>query len=401
MSASRTASLRVAHQRACANASKTSLGSLDGCTCKPSYYTLHRDGVGNVVKGSRVRNRQVADRALRKLLVELDEDRVGVGRGRKRASTFDAWAAEYLEIIGKHGRKASTVAAYGPTVRYARPIFGALDLREVGNPELRRFVEAIKKNKGGDATVSKHLRHLGAIFSAAVDDELAEVNPVPKFKKSLRLRVVGGVESFTDLELARLWASMQAFGVEEVYVQISKAAVVTGMRQGELIGANLGDLDLMAGRLHVRHHYDRAAGVLTLPKDNEERVLHLIPPARALFEMWVAEHGDRDDEQPIFPAPRSGGRINGQYLTRVVEKAMTNAKPPIPKTGENGRPRKPFHAFRSSFDRICREQGRNPEWVQAQLGHSDPRLTLVTYGRWSEDALKAEAERVEAEGFPI
>lgn len=401
MTRSRTASLRVAHQRSCVVATKSALDSLDGCTCKPSYYTFHRGGDGKPVKGARVGDRQVANRALRKLLVELDEDRAGVGASRRKRSTFDAWAFEYLEIIGKHGRKASTVAAYGPTIRYATPIFGGLDLREVGNPELRRFVEAVRKNKGSDATVSKHLRHLGAIFSAAVDDDLADNNPVPKFKKGLRLKVVGGVESFTDLEIARLWASMTALEVEDVYVTICKVAVATGMRQGELIGANVADLDLLADRLHVRHHYDRAAGLLTLPKDNETRVVNLIPPARMLFEIWIAAHGDREEDEPIFPAPRSRARINGQYLTRVVEKAMTKAKPPIPKAGENGRPRKPFHAFRSTFDRLCREQGRNPEWIQAQLGHSDPRLTLITYGRWSEDALQAEADRVEAQGFPV
>lgn len=397
----RRANLRVAHQASCPNASQTSIASVKGCKCKPgpSYYTFHRGRDGRPVKGPRVQDRQVADRALRKLQVALDEGRVG--QAKRADKTFDEWAAEYLEILGRHGRKASTVAAYGPTIRYAQPIFGSLAIREIGNPELRRLVEAVRKNKGRDATVSKHLRHLGAIFTAAVDEELADVNPIPRFKKGLRLKVVGGVESFTDLELARLWAAMQAIDTEAVYVAICKAAATTGMRQGELIGANLRDLDLLAGRLHVRRHYDRAAGLLTLPKDNEERVLNLIPPARAVFEAWLADQGGRGDDEPIFPAPRSRARINGQYLTRVVEKAMAKAKPPIPKVGANGRPRKSFHAFRSTFDRLCREQGRNPEWIQAQLGHSDPRLTLVTYGRWSEEALQAEADRVEAESFPV
>jgi integrase len=117
--------------------------------------------------------------------------------------------------------------------------------------------------------------------------------------------------------------------------------------------------------------------------------------------LWVAERGGRGTDEPIFTSPRSHTRINGQYLTQIVERAMHTAKPPIPKVAENGRPRKPFHALRSTFDRLCREQGRNPEWIQSQLGHSDPRLTLVTYGRWSEDALRAEAARVEAEVFAV
>jgi hypothetical protein len=40
-----TVSVRVAHSKKCANASKTSLNSVgrgSGCTCQPSYYTFHR-----------------------------------------------------------------------------------------------------------------------------------------------------------------------------------------------------------------------------------------------------------------------------------------------------------------------------------------------------------------------
>jgi hypothetical protein len=135
-------------------------------------------------------------------------------------------------------------------VNYATDLFGSSYLREIGNAELRRLVAAIRENGGTDATVSKHLRHLGAIFAAAVAENppLMPSNPVPAFKKSLRLKVAAGVEPFTDDELVRLWESMQKLKTEAVYVALCKAAVTTDARQGELIGANLDDLDLLTGR---------------------------------------------------------------------------------------------------------------------------------------------------------
>lgn len=394
----RRASLRVAHQAACPNATKTSLDSLRGCKCKPSYYTFHRDRDGRAVKGERVRDRQAAERALRRKQVEIDEERLGIRRPSEK--TFGEWADEYLAIVAKR-RKAATVRAYETTIEaYGRPAFGTTPLRLIGNPELRKVEDAVRENDGGDATLSKHLRHLSAIFEAAVDDGMIAANPVPKFKKALRLRVTGGVEPFTDNELARLWASLAKLETEPVYVAICKAAVVTGARQGELIGANLDDVDLLNGTLRIERHYDRESGALTAPKDNEARTVHLIPPARQLLEQWLVLAGDRPGDAPLFPAPR-GERLNGQYLTRVVATAMEKAKPPIPKVGESGRPRKPFHAFRATFDRLCRERGLDPQWVQAELGHSDPRLTLQAYGQWSEVAKRAEADRVETAGFPV
>jgi integrase len=393
----------VAHQASCPNATKTAPDSVRGCKCKPgpSFYTFHRGRDGRPVKGARVRDRQVAERSLRKLQVGIDEGRVGQAIAADR--TFKEWADDYLEILATSGRRDSTVRAYRPTVNYADAAFGSLPLREIGNAELRRLVQAVRDNGGKDATVSKHLRHVGAMFAAAVAETppLMPGNPVPKFKKGLRLKVSGGVDPFTDDELVRLWASMERLETESVYVAICKAAVATGARQGELIGASLDDLNLLNGRLEIKHHYDRTSGTLTAPKDGEARTVYLIPAARAVFEAWLKSNEARDGSEPIFPAPRSGGRVNGQYLTRVVENAMEKAKPPIPKAGKEERPRKPFHAFRATFDRLCLEAGRNPMWVQAQLGHSDPRLTLQTYGQWTESALQAEADLVESLGFPV
>ena len=225
MSKARTASLRVAHQRACPNATRTSLDSLDGCRCKPGYYTMHRDRTGKPVKGPRVGNRQVADRALRKLLVELDEGRVGIARPTRQVRTFNQWADEYLENLARDkGDKASTIRAYRSTLAYARPIIGGLDLDEIGQPELRLIVRAIrdpkitdvgegerKQHGGSDATVHKHLRHLRAILTAAVEEGYAPTNPLTrKFINDLRLRVPDRVESYTDQELAKLLTTMSA-----------------------------------------------------------------------------------------------------------------------------------------------------------------------------------------------
>jgi hypothetical protein len=94
---------------------RSSLDSLEGCKCKPgpTYYTFKRDRTGKTTKGPRVRDRQVAERALRKLLVEVDEERAGVGARRREARSFDAWAEEHLESLEQDRRvKSSTIHSY-------------------------------------------------------------------------------------------------------------------------------------------------------------------------------------------------------------------------------------------------------------------------------------------------
>lgn len=90
-------SVRVAHQKGCANAS-TSLKSveirrkkIDGrsaregtCkTCSPSFYVFERLRDGKVKKHPRVKDLDVADRFAHRRQVELDEGQVGIARAKQ------------------------------------------------------------------------------------------------------------------------------------------------------------------------------------------------------------------------------------------------------------------------------------------------------------------------------
>lgn len=69
----RRGTVRVAHRRGCKNASQTSLESLEGCTCVPSYYFFHRSS-GRPVKGPRVGSYAEAQHLLKKSLRRYQED---------------------------------------------------------------------------------------------------------------------------------------------------------------------------------------------------------------------------------------------------------------------------------------------------------------------------------------
>jgi integrase len=400
--------LLVAHQQSCAHRKPvgdkhpSGPSSLDfakrGCTCQPSYFTFYRDLNGRAVKGERVRDRSVAERLQRKLQVELDESATGLTPAKPKDISVSEWCDKYEEIKIKAGWKGSTIRAYWPTFGYAKETMGGSSIRAIGNEDLRRFNDAIRANKGVDATVSKHLRHLSAMFAAAVAEGYAAVNPVPRFKKSLNLKVPKGDESYTDIELARLWSKMEALEYEPVYIAIAKAAVLTGARIGELVALDWDALDLSTGLLQIRKHYDPIDGLVP-PKDGDERTVNLVPQAVALFEDWTARVGVQPGPSPIFPAPRSGGRINSEYLRKLITKATEGAG--IPGVGEGGRRRRPVHAFRASYTRILLKSGENPAFVQGQLGHSSIDMTVGTYGKWSaEDTAKA-AQGVKASIFPV
>lgn len=396
----RAASLRVAHQARCPHENKTALASLKtcgddcspacrGCSCKtPAYYVLWRDRSGATRKSSRVRDRRLADKMLREQQVEIDKGNVGYSE--QKTIALPAWIAEWEAILERRNVKGTTRRAYMQTVNLAADAIGHAPLRQIGPAELRRFHDRIKDTT--HATQSKHFTHLGACFSSAVDEGYLDRNPVTAFKKSLRLRSDSGTPPYTDGELERLHAAM--VDEEDVYRAIVRALVATGARAGELVALDWRDVNLAEKTLRVRHTYNPVDG-LTAPKDRDERTVYLTPEAETVFADWMKGKAVQTDGI-VFPAPRSGGYVNLDYLRKIVAAAAKTAG--IDKADERtGRPRKPLHSLRATFARRQLETGKHPQWVEAQLGHSSLTLTINTYGAWSDEAMRHEATKTTAD----
>jgi integrase len=101
----------------------------------------------------------------------------------------------------------------------------------------------------------------------------------------------------------------------------------------------------------------------------------------------------------VFPAPR-GEYLNQDYLRKLVNKALTKVGIQAA-DARTGRPRKPFHSLRATWARQQLEKGRNPQWVENQLGHSTLELTIHVYGAWGEEAMRAEARKADPEPEPV
>jgi integrase len=393
----RKAALRVAHQKGCVHEHRTSLDSLKGCKCRPSYYVMSRDTSGATRKSARVKDRRLADKILREKQVEIDKGHAGYRVQRDIA--FADWADEYQAILeGRPGVKGSTRRVYADTLKIARDALGYVSVREIGNAELRKFHDRVRHT--AESTQIKHLTQLGACLSAAVDEGYADRNPVTAFRKPLRLRAAKGTPPFTDGEVAKLLQALRngirvkgekMRTVPSVYLAIIRASLETGARIGELIALDWCDVNMTDGKIRIRHTYDAVDG-LTPPKDRDARNVYLTLAGQEAFGDWIEEVGVRDTGR-VFTAPRSGEYLNADYLRKIVLAAMTAEG--VPKIdAQSGRPRKPLHSWRATYARRMLEQGKHPQWVEAQLGHADLELTIGVYGAWSEDAMRAEASRV-------
>ncbi len=374
------ASLQVRHSRACALGKPwTPVGPVDGCTCPrgPLFHVVVREG-RKAHKTPVGRNRREAERALRKIDVQVDE---GVYRPQLQIR-FEEWGKRWLDALE---RKQTTVDSYRSSIAYATKAFGDVHVRRLRAEHVAKLNAKLKEEKLGPSTRAKHLRVLHACLASAVSHGYAGSNPVNELPKAEKPRPVRKEAAyFENEELPRLFQHVEG-GVFRVLFLV---ALKTGMRLGELLALTWADVDLSESVIRVRRTY--TDGHLGTPKNHERRDVDLTSDVVELLGGWWGELGGPGDEILVFPSDTPSGYLSGStVLKRELYPAMTAAE--IPRVGPTGEKRT-FHSFRHTYAKRALENGRRITWLSRHLGHSSLKVTTDVYGHWERAERKREAE---------
>ena len=357
------------------------------CSCKPGpmFHVVSRVD-GRLVREPVGHNRKLAERALRKVQVQLDENTYQA----PQSVSFADWADRWLEGLR---RQETTRQTYRSSLSYAKAVLGKKPLRKLTTTDVRAYLDHVERanrtrkraREVSPTTLAKHLRHLGACLQAAKAERLIAENPVRLLASSAKPKAAKKRPSyFTDEELARLWPEVAE---RPVYSHLCRLAVTAGMRLGELAALRWSDVKLLNDEIEVSRTYTPGIGEKGT-KSGEPRTVDLTPQAKRLLEQWYPM---TSGDGLVFER-EIGGPLDGGQVLDVLYAAVDCAG--INRIGERGGKRT-FHSFRNTFARIALEGGAQLTWVQAQLGHSSITLTRDVYGAWSRRAEKVEAQRLD------
>ena len=302
------ASLQAKHSRQCeiGKAWTPFARAVDGCSCAlgPVYYVVIREG-GRADKIRVGRNRKEAERALRKLAVEVDE---GTYRPQPNIA-FEDWADRWLTSLEG---KRTTVRSYLSTMTYAKRAFGRMSVRKLRPEHVSRLNEELRAAGLSASTRAKHLRVLGACLASAVRHGYAGRNPVRDLAPGEKPRPTQKESAYSENhELPRLFSELSP----GLYKTLFLLALKTGMRQGEVLALRWGDIDLNEAVIHVRRSV--ADGEASSPKNHERRVVDLTPDVVDLLGRWWGDSGSAIDGDTLaFPGESAGGFIAGSTLLR-------------------------------------------------------------------------------------
>lgn len=313
--------------------------------------------------------KRLAERRLEVVLAPINSLSYRPGR----VATVEEFAERWKrEVLSK--RKPSTIhAAMSHFRNQIIPILGKTRLNELGAENQQIFVTRLV------GTISRKmlLNVVGTLSSMLKTAEMwGYTCEAVDFKKiTLPEKSVTKEQPVFTADQARAVIS-KAKGQYRVMFAI---AAMTGLRAGEILALQVGDFDFEKNMLTVRRSVWR--GKVSTPKTAGSVAVLPIPVS---LSREVRQHVSGIKGEWLF--------LNGRGKLFIAENVVRQALTPI--LDRLKLPRCGFHAFRHTHATLLLYSGATPQETQAQLRHSDPRMTIGVYSHVQAESRRQVVERL-------
>ena len=325
-------------------------------------------------------------------LRQLTESMVGRNdRKVKSDMLFGDWMCYWYETHSKPTLRASTQNNYENVIHnHVLPEIGKIPLNKLSQNDLQQFYGRLKKNgrkrlteQYGAGLSDRMVRMCHAVCRSALEravrDDLLHTNPAIGCK--LPSKKAKEMQVLDREELQKFLIQAQADGYYELFL----LDLCTGLRRGELIALQWGDLNFETGVLTVNKQAYTVNGELQIiPPKTKASVRKLVLPPAVLAVL--REYHKKVDSRWMFPSPVKADRpitpgVARRRLQTILERADCK--------------RVRFHDLRHTFATLALENGMDVKTLSAMLGHVSAVTTLDIYTHITGDMQRAAAASID------
>jgi integrase len=286
-------------------------------------------------------------------------------------------------------RRQSTFERYQDLLkRYINPTLGNRPIDEIKRGEIRDLL--LKLNQKGLSRSSICLIRdvISGPLSFAFDEKLIPANPAIGITKKLQLRRDRKIEiePLTTEEVSLFLETCRTRAPE--HYPFFLCAFRTGMRLGELLGLQWGDVDWHGKFIRVSRSYK--LGRMTPTKTGKVRRVdmsdQLIEALRSLYTARKKEalrDGKGDFIDTIFH--RNGKPMEENYIRLVFRRILAKA----------GLREIRLHDVRHTYASLLLSDGASPVYVKEQLGHTSIQITVDIYGHLIPSSNRERVNRLD------
>ncbi len=304
--------------------------------------------------------RTMAEAKLRALMAEVTAAPV-----TERITIIDA-GTRLLSHLEAMGRKPSTLRTYRSNLhKQIVPRLGDRPLGRVGREDVELFVAACTRDGLAPKTVGHCVGLLHTIYEHAIRRGWATENPCRYVDRPAATRDDLTIRFLEPEEIEALIAAVPDNDYGRVHRALYFAAVMTGMRQGELLALRWQDVDWPAQRIRVRRNVVR--GEFGTPKSNRGRSVPLADRLGGELDRLHRASAYQADGDLVFANPQTGRPLNGNSILKSYQSALERA----------GVRKVRFHDLRHTFGTRMAAAGVPMRTLQEWMGHRDYKTTMI------------------------
>ena len=225
------------------------------------------------------------------------------------------------------------------------------------------------------ATQKNILATLSSALNAAVKQGMIRRNPAATVELARAEKHISLV--WTGDQAAAFLRETRADPLHVLY----RILLLSGMRRGEAIGLQWGDLDLERGRVTIARQITAVNGEVRVGPPKSDAGRRTVALDKATLELLTAMHrravitypwepDERFDTRPVF-ADSTGGPYSPAHVSRHFTVLVTRL----------GLPRIRLHDLRHTSATLALEGGESLLSVSRRLGHSSITITADTYSQ--------------------
>ncbi|NRF91552.1 tyrosine-type recombinase/integrase [Paenibacillus frigoriresistens] len=328
-----------------------------------------------MINGKRVtrrgfKSRGEAKKARAALITELSKGEYVEPAKMLFGAYFEQWLSARANIA------YSTRKMYESYFRtHIDPILGQIPLSKITAVHIEQLITSLREKELGDEMVKRIFATVNASLNAADKKDLVSKNVANKIEKPTverKERLVWDIETVRDF--------FQSTKDESRYWIAAYIAVMTGMRQGEILALRWSDIDLEKGVIQVRRNLVKNLTIFTGLKTEKSRrtiaisqqIISILKEQKEKNELEKQNPKINYEDNDLVVCSSKGTPATATKVIHAWKTMQSRYKPAHAPTIT-------FHDLRHTHASILLKQGVHPKVVSERLGHSTITITLDTY----------------------
>lgn len=309
-----------------------------------------------------------------------DQVKRGIFLPDRKVPVFEKVAEDWLEYK-KANIRASTWNMYKGHIENHFHDVNNIRINQISTSTVEKFITTRLNQNMNITTLRKIIVTFNQIMNYSVRHRYIDYNPV---RDAERPKGQGAEDQDTIKILIPVQINALLDAEDDLkYKTIYRLAIMSGARQGELFGLKWTDVDWFNNQIYIQRTFNNGSWYNPKSKTSKRKI-DIGPSMMSELKKWH-KACLKCELDLVFPNQEGKPLDHGHLLSRHFWKALKKAEIP----------RIRFHDLRHTYASLLIEQGENIKYIQSQLGHSSPTVTLDVYAHLMKPVNQESACRLE------